>query len=345
MNKSPKVLMVVNSISGGGAENSAMKVFEELRGREVDIELIALNQFEERQVLGDKRITTLSRNWRDGLFPTVQNFLDFNKQIHKIQPKIIIAHCELPELYIALVPKLKLHLIAVEHTTNPWDGRKTLGKIVRTLLKWRKVFWVTVTAGNNGIWLGSEQPIHIFNPVSVSSEHSDFKFEEEYAFIGRLRKEKRPEWAIEAALENSTPIGVFGDGVLADELHQEYSSNHGLVKFYGFVDNPWPMLKKETLVIMPSEYEGDGLVAVEAIINGFAIVLSDNPDLRRLGLPAKHYFRTVKELSDKIAQTKQNGTSMLRPPDSVTRQYISDRKLDNVAVAWINLLQVVANRG
>ena len=337
--------MVVNSISGGGAENSAMKVFEELRSREVDIELMALNQIEQGQALGDERITVLNRSWRDGLLPTVQNFLEFNRQVYRIKPKIIIAHCELPELYVAMVPMLNLHMIVVEHTTNPWNGRKTLGKIVRTLLKCRKVFWVTVTAGNKGIWLGSEQPTHIVNPVDVNSEHSTFKIDEEYVYIGRLRKEKRPEWAIKAAIENSTPIGVFGEGVLADELHQEYSRDRGLVKFYGYVENPWPMLKRETLVIMPSEYEGDGLVAVEAIINGFAIVLSDNPDLRRLGLPAKHYFRTVEELSHKIAQTKQKGTSMLLPPDSTVKEYISARKLDNVALEWLHLLQVVAKRG
>jgi len=341
----PKILVVTNSISGGGAENSALMVYHELRNREIDIELIALNHANGRVASKDKRITILSRSWKDGFTSTFQNFVNFTRQMKRINPEIVIVHCELPELYIALVPKWRIRIIVVEHTTNPWDGRKTLGKIVRTLLKFRRVSWVTVTVGKNRIWFGSGRPTLIPNPVEATFEKSKLIFEEEYLYIGRLRSEKRPEWAIKAAVENNTPIAIIGDGDLAKELREVYFYRKDLVTFYGFVENPWSRIKKESLIIMPSEYEGDGLVAVEAIINGFAVVLSDNPDMRRLQLPDKNYFKTAEDLSHMISQSMQEGSQIFLPPDSVRQSFKASRNLESVAIDWLHLIQHVAKQG
>lgn len=340
----PKVLVVANSISGGGAENSALMVYHELRNREIDIEFIALNQAHGTDSSSEKYITILNRNWKDGFSSTFQNFLDFTRHVKRIDPKIVIVHCELPELYMALIPRWRLRIIVVEHTTNPWDGRKTQGKIVRSLLKFRRVSWVTVTVGKNRVWLGSGSPTMISNPVKEVIEDRESKFQEKYVYIGRLRREKRPDWAIKAAIENKVPIGVIGDGDLSAELREEYSNKKEFVTFHGFVDNPWSRLKKDTLIIMPSEYEGDGLVAVEAIINGFAIIVSDNPDMRRLNLPPINYFKNSEDLTHMIARSLKEGIGIFLPSDIVRQNFITTRKLENIANDWMRLLRVVAKQ-
>jgi glycosyltransferase involved in cell wall biosynthesis len=340
----PKVLVVANSLSGGGAENSALMVFSELRRQKIDIEFIALNRTDKIESISDKCITILNRNWKDGFKSTFQNLFEFFREVNRIAPKIVIVHCELPELYVALIPRRGLRVIVVEHTTNPWDGRKTFGKIVRTLLKLRRVSWVTVTVGKNRIWFGSGQPTMISNPVNAVIDELISKFDEKYFYIGRLRKEKRPKWAIRATIENNIPIGVIGDGELASELREEYSNKEDLVEFYGFVDNPWPKLKRDSLIIMPSEYEGDGLVAVEAIINGFAVVLSDNPDLRRLNLPPKNYFKTSEDLAHMIAESIKEGSGIFLPSDDIRQNFTAARKLENIVNDWMRLLRVVAKK-
>jgi glycosyltransferase involved in cell wall biosynthesis len=340
----PKVLFIVNSISGGGAENSASRVYGELRKQGINIEMIALNRFEGVGSSKDDRVHELGRSWSDGLIPTIRNYVEFIKKVWMIDPKIVVGHCELPELYMALIPKLSLSLVVVEHTTDPWRGRKLLGAIARSLLKLRRTSWVTVTSSSNSVWFGAEQPIRILNPVSATKDAYEEKFEEKFVYLGRLRNEKRPEWAIKSILENNASIAIIGEGNLAKQLQEKYQSKNEQVTFYGFIDNPWSRLTRDALVIMPSEYEGDGLVAIEAIINGFAIVLADNPDLRRLNLPEKNYFRTPADLSRKIAECLAKGTKTFLPPLSIREEFESSRRPENIALEWLHLLEVVANR-
>jgi glycosyltransferase involved in cell wall biosynthesis len=344
MSSIPKVLFVVNSISGGGAENSAFKVYSELKKQGINIELIALNQFEGVESSKDDRVHLLDRRWSDGLILTIRNYLEFIKKVWVVDPKIVVAHCELPELYIALIPRRYLSLIVVEHTTDPWSGRKLLGVLVRSLLKLKRTSWVTVTSTRNSVWLGAKQPIRILNPVSSTKDTPADKFKEKFVYIGRLRNEKRPEWAIISTIANNTPIAMIGEGYLAKQLQDKYHSQKDQVTFYGFIDNPWSRLKRDALVIMPSEYEGDGLVAIEAIINGFAIVLADNPDLRRLNLPERNYFRTPDDLSRIIAESLTTGTKIFLPPASTRDEFESLRRPENIALEWLHLLQVVTNR-
>jgi glycosyltransferase involved in cell wall biosynthesis len=184
----------------------------------------------------------------------------------------------------------------------------------------------------------------ISNPVNAVIEELISKFEEKYFYIGRLRKEKRPKWAISATIENNIPIGVIGDGELASKLREEYSNEKDLVAFYGFIDNPWSKLKRDSLIIMPSEYEGDGLVAVEAIINGFAVVLSDNPDMRRLNLPPINYFKTSEDLAHMIAESINEGSGIFLPSDITRQNFTAARKLENIVNDWMRLLRVVAKQ-
>jgi glycosyltransferase involved in cell wall biosynthesis len=341
----PRVVVVVNAISGGGAENSASKVYDELRKQGIDIELIALNQFGGIESLEDDRVHVLGRRWSDGFISTIRNYLDFKKKVRAIDPKILIAHCELPELYIALIPRSGRSLVVVEHTTDPWHGRKLLGIIVRTLLKLRKTSWVTVTTTSSSVWFGARQPTRILNPVSAFKEVHVDKIEERFVYVGRLRNEKRPELAIKSVIENNASIAVIGEGYLREHLQTKYKSKNNQVIFYGYLDSPWCKLRRDSLVIMPSEFEGDGLVAIEAIINGFAIVLADNPDLRRLNLPDKNYFRTPDDLNRIIAQSLDKGTKTFLPPFSIREEFQSSRNLENIALEWLQLLQVLGNRG
>ena len=99
------------------------------------------------------------------------------------------------------------------------------------------------------------------------------------------------------------------------------------------------MLGEETLIIMPSEYEGDGLVAVEAIINGFPILLADNRDLRRFNLPSKHYFATLDDLKTKISLALIEGNSYFAPPLVKQIEIGTERNLEEIALEWLNLFR------
>ena len=231
-------------------------------------------------------------------------------------------------------------VFAVEHTSNPWDGRKILGWVIRGVLKCRNTTWITVDKSSDKIWLGGRDPIYIANPVSKNEIFEPSRIPERIAFIGRIREEKRPQWAINAAIENSIAIAVIGDGDDKSLLIDQYANRKDLVTFYGFIENPWSRLSPDTLIVMPSKFEGDGLVAVEALINGFPIVLADNQDLRRFGLPTKNYFASERELIDIFRQFKEQGKDAFEIPKKIIWKIQDERDIRVISTKWVQALSL-----
>jgi len=94
------------------------------------------------------------------------------------------------------------------------------------------------------------------------------------AFVGRLSKEKRPEFFCRLAVAcdgDDIEWHVYGDGPLHDELKQLYSSK---IRFHGVVTDMsgvWPTLG---LLVMPSQFEGLPLAGLEALSAGVPILAS-----------------------------------------------------------------------
>ena len=338
--RNTKVLFVVNALSGGGAEGSALLIFQELEARGKNVFLVAINRTTDDASDVSDSIVLLNRNWKSGPMKTIVAYIGFIKQLDRIKPDLVVAHCELPELFCAFMPRIRTKVIAVEHTSNPWAGRKPLGVITRSVLKLRRTSWVTVNRSQNQIWLGESGPILIANPVVKNKENLSTKIGEKVVFIGRLREEKRPEWAIRAAINCSVPIGVIGNGELAQSLIEENLAHTELVKFYGYIKNPWALLSQDTLVVMPSKYEGDGLVAVEALINGFPIVLADNQDLRRFDLPSNNYFNDEIELERIFQRVKVEGVSAYKTPNALSAKMETERDITTITSKWIQILNL-----
>jgi glycosyltransferase involved in cell wall biosynthesis len=98
----------------------------------------------------------------------------------------------------------------------------------------------------------------------------------ELLFVGRLESEKRPYWAL-AALEHVRNEGVdahltfVGDGSLKKGL-MEQGREH--VSFAGHTD-PLPYYAQADMLLVPSVYEGYGMVMVEASAAGISVVATD----------------------------------------------------------------------
>ena len=297
------VVIVSNSVSGGGAEKSMMVLHQAFLSNGVKSNLIALNKSTN---LKDKPfVTELNRKWRAGIRSTWSNFLEFRKSVEMIDPDILILNCELPELYGAM---LRYHgkLICVEHTTKPWNGKLLLGIFVRSLLKIKKADWVSVISKQKKVWFGGFVVAHLPNPHQDRLTKKRIIGQETIlTFVGGLKTNKRPEWVIETGLDLNLPVQIFGDGVLRTKLENKYRKYSNQVKFFGFKSNPWNLISSKSLVIVPSDYEGDGMVVVEAVLSGNPLLLRDNEDLRRFEFDEKHYF---KDLEDLILIVKQNFT-------------------------------------
>jgi hypothetical protein len=80
------------------------------------------------------------------------------------------------------------------------------------------------------------------------------------------------------------------------------------------------------------------MVVAEAILRGHAILLADNPDLRRFGLSEGNYFLDEDELLTKILAWKKSGRKSFQVPDSVIKSLYTARDINTIVKQWENLL-------
>ena len=341
-----KILFVVNSLSGGGAENSVFAVTRKLLERGIPVQLCALNRNDLKDSSDPhKGIYLLEREWKSGLVVTISNLIMFKRLLFELKPKILIANCELPELYVAIASPMLSQKVVVEHTSKPWNGRKLLGALVRILLRVRRANWVTVSSASDRIWLGSHLPIRIPNPIVVTHHTNRIHYlKSEVVFVGRLRPEKRPQWAINASIGNNLNIDLFGDGFLRDNLKKTYETATDQVRFHGYVANPWDRISKDSIVVIPSEFEGDGMVVVEAVLRNHPVLLADNADLRKFNLPDSNYFQSESQLLEKLCLWKESDKRLFHASGDIIDSLTIERDIEVITDQWMDLLSQLTQK-
>jgi glycosyltransferase involved in cell wall biosynthesis len=327
-----RILIVSNSISGGGAERSMRILNNEFNRKKIDSTLLCLNNSGEDVPLESEMI--LSRKWKSGPWATFINFKEFVRVCKSINPDTLVINCELPELYVAMLPLIVKRMICVEHTSKPWAGRRKIGRIVRSLLFLRHAEWVTVNKDESRVWPLGSPALHIANPVDSPQLADSQNSLPPFVFIGRLREEKGIRVILDAVTETGTRISVFGSGTLEVELKKKYSS---VADFYGFIENPWRFIAPFQTVIIGSEYEGDGIVVVEAILAGSPILLRDIADLRKFGLSDDSYFKNEGDLRLRIENAMKNPDA-IRPDVNMRKKLAAERSLDDVFLQWKKLI-------
>jgi glycosyltransferase involved in cell wall biosynthesis len=89
--------------------------------------------------------------------------------------------------------------------------------------------------------------------------------------IGRLVPQKGLDVLIEASESIPGPVGIAGTGPLGEQLARDAPPN---VLMLGRVEDIPGLLREADLVVVPSRWEGFGLVAVEAMAAGVPVVAS-----------------------------------------------------------------------
>jgi glycosyltransferase involved in cell wall biosynthesis len=165
-------------------------------------------------------------------------------------------------------------------------------------------------------------------------------------FIGRLEPEKSPEFFLKLCKASDISGLVMGTGSLEQELRILCQELKIEVEFLGFVEYPWGKCLEGDLVIVPSKWEGDGLVIVEALHLGLPILLADIPDLRRFGLPDQNYFPMKNSIQENhsqlVWQIEALGTDLLSlvPDEECRNRVLAERNPELITKKWIDLLTV-----
>ena len=333
------VAIVTNSLSGGGAER-AMNLLAHNLGKyeELSVLLIPINAGPRDLVQPNCDISEIKRVWNGGIWDTVKAFVRFQIAILRFKPRFLILNCDLPEFFSALAI-WNAKCIIVEHTTRPWAGRKSFGSVIRWILYIRGASYLRVSERIKSSHQFNESRVipNIIDPKIIASQvkQNDVPDSQgKLVFVGRLSKEKRPDLFIELARKTKFESLIIGDGLLGLALRQG-SKEVGNLRFLGQQLNPWEFASARDLLVLTSEYEGDGLVALEAISLGIPVALRSTSDLQRIGFPLRNYFEDIPTLAARIAK---NDFSDFELSDSERSQILKDRNPEEVSRLWLQFL-------
>ena len=338
-----KLVIVTNSLTGGGAERAMNLLTHELV-KNHEVTLVTINSGVPDLIKPMGTVIELNRKWQSGVSPTLKALWDFLRVIRNSQPEITILNCDLPEFFGCFLPS-STRIVVIEHVNYPFNSRKILGQLVRKILRVKGANFASVSNHLN-IWPSNSLPEFILeNPLDLAFvQHLEDPAKSpitELVFIGRLiNPQKRPEIAIEVAARSKLPIRIIGDGPLRSDLELLAISKGVSAKFMGHIRNPWENIHKGCLLLLTSAFEGDGLVAVEALCLNVPLLLSANKDFQRFNLPSLNYCDSVEEFIEKIGNYKSD-ISSFQIDASIRASLTASRSLNNVSKQWTNMIQVL----
>ena len=335
-------MIITNSLTGGGAERSMNLVCNELTRRGWSISLVPINAGAPDLVSPVCEVFPLERKWQGGLFNTLGALRNFRKVLKAWRPDIIVLNCDLPEFFGAT--SFGSHqLVVLEHASNPWGNRIIFGKAIRRILKLRGTNWVAVSS-HLTIWPTAELPSAVLqNPIIPTAEQSSKVVSRKITrlvFIGRLSSEKRPELALEISKQTGIELVLIGDGRLSSYLKETANRFSIKATFLGRVENPWVAIQPGDLLIVPSLFEGDGLVVIEALQHRLPMLLSDIPDFRRFDFPDENYCEGLMGFSSKIQDYLVELPALLITGENANR-ILNPRSISSVGDAWERFLKEI----
>ena len=125
--------------------------------------------------------------------------------------------------------------------------------------------------------------------VSAVADTEFQRYDSDLLFVGRLTEQKNPMLVLEVAKDLVDAglikrVRIVGDGELMPEL-QQFVTNAGLsdvVVLEGFKKNSYDYMACTEVLMMPSKWEGFGLVALEAMSLGVPVVSTNSGGLVKI---------------------------------------------------------------
>ena len=332
-----EILVVTNSLSGGGAERASNVLVNALHNLGVNVALVAINSGPSDFVALNCLFFELNRPWPGSIFSTIKAWFKMQVLINKIKPTFLVLNCDLPEFICSLL-FFQGQIVVVEHAARPWPTRVFIGKGVRWLLRQRKAKWVAVS-NHLSIWPNNTTPdVAINNPVIPNAMHTlDTSTEPNSAriiHIGRLIDSKQPDWVLELAHRLNRQCVFIGSGKMELQM-KELALNKSInAVFAGFTKDPWSLVKNGDLVVITSREEGDGLVLVEAILHNIAFLAHNIADFEKFNLPPNSICSSIDDFEVKARKFFQGDLKLelsqdfkldilkLRDPKLIGNQWI-----------------------
>jgi len=303
-----KVVFVVPSLKGGGAERVAVTLLEYFQEHERDIDLV-LVLFDRGELnIGLQRIDIRyldvrpAGNFLSAITKICRIIAGLARLIREQSPCTVLGFMEYSNLMCILSNMLAGRNDRVVITVHilPSDVYKNSAQYLeKIMLKLVGIFYKkasAVIAVSKGIrndlitnfGADERQTVVIPNPIDLSRiERSSREVPDENIFegdipvilaVGRLTKQKGFDHMLrafsEVCRERKAVLVIFGEGEEKKNLEaliRELGIGNS-ARLLGFKDNPYSYLKRSTLFVLSSLFEGFGVVLLEAMACGLPVI-------------------------------------------------------------------------
>lgn len=297
MNLPKKVLHILATNKYSGAENVACQIIDAFRN-DKEIEMVYCSpKGEIENVLKEKNIKYIPIEKLD--------LANVKKVIKEYNPDIIHAHDFRAGLIAAGLKKNK-KVISQLHNNPPfikkWGPKSIAYNLVKN--KFDEILVVSKAVKEEAVFLKRVKPKvtvvnNCINKEDVLEKTKQYEVKESYdiCFVGRLSLQKNPIKLIDIIKKiNEIKPGIkaviIGDGEEREKIEKYIQENklENVIEMKGFQSNPFPYLAKCKVALMPSIFEGFGLVAIESMICGVPVLNSGVGGLATIFENDKYYI-------------------------------------------------------
>lgn len=300
-----RILHVLGGLNRGGAETIVMNLYRELDKSKFQFDFVV-----HTTQSGDYTEEILKMGGRIYSIPSykVYNHFIYKKawkrflEKHK-EYKIIHGHVRsTASIYLNIAKKFGLKTISHSHSISSGKGIKA---IIKNILQFRIRYIADYFMGCSkqaNVWLfgkkiaNSDRCFVLNNGINVNQFMFDDKIREKYrnklgigkdeiliGHVGRFSPEKNHDFILKCfskiyCINNNYKLILIGDGKEKEKLINKYGKKIFMknIIFMGTVKNVNDYMQAMDIFILPSKFEGLGMVLIEAQASGLPCIASSN---------------------------------------------------------------------